>query len=460
MRWPWRRLRAEEPAPYPRAFLWGAAFSAHQTEGLAGGGEHGDWYRFEHEARDGRPTISGGDTADRATDFWNRHREDLREAQAIGLGSLRTSIAWEKVNPAPGVFRADVLQHYRRIFGEMRGGGISPMIALHHFTHPLWFHERGGWTGGEAPGLFLAYAERVIDALGDLCDLWITFNEPMVLVQMGYLQGLVPPRSSSLRDAYEAAYQIARAHRLVAAMIHERQGPSPGARGPGGRLRGVGLAQAIAGYEPEGPGDPKDRQAAETIADLANWAFLRGLAGDRLAFGVPAEVPGASGFDRAFPSEDPPGGLDWIGVNYYTRWRIKYAKKSAIRVEFRAPPGARGDNGWAIAPEGLERALRDTAARLPGVPLVVTENGLADARDDRRPAFVRDHLASLDRALHDGALDVRGYYHWSLTDNFEWLEGYRMRFGLVAIRYDEGLAREPRPSARVYADAIRRRMER
>jgi len=439
---------------YPRSFLWGAAFSAHQTEGMEGGGEHGDWYRFEHETRDGEPTIADGDTADRATDFWSRYTEDLREAKAIGLTTLRTSIAWEKVNPEPGVFRADVLDHYRAVVDAMHACGLRPMIALHHFTHPTWFHERGGWTSSEAPGLFLEYATRVVDGLGDRCDLWITFNEPMILVELGYLKGAFPPGRSSLADAYEAAYQLARAHRLVAAMIHAKQGASPGARGPGGSLRGVGLAQAVAVYDPFDASSAEDRRAAETLADLASWDFVRGITGDRLRFTMPPEVPGAWSFDRAFPAGEPPS-LDWLGVNYYMRWLIEAAPFGEVPAEWHTPDGERGDNGWAIAPEGLARVLAGAAARFPGVPLVVTENGLADARDDRRPAFLRAHLASLDQAI--ATLDVRGYYHWSLTDNFEWLDGYRMRFGLVEIRYDQGLARVPRPSARVYADLIRER---
>jgi beta-glucosidase len=444
----------EAPPAYPSDFLWGAACSAHQTEGVDGGGEGGDWYRFEHETRNGKPTILGGDTADRATDFWNRHAEDFREASAIGLGTLRTSIAWEKVSPAPGVFRAEVLDHYHSILDAMRASGLRPMIALHHFTHPTWFHERGGWTSSEAPDLFLEYATAVVDHLGDRCDLWITFNEPMILVELGYLRGIFPPLCSSLADAYEAAYQLARAHRRVAAMIHAKQGTSPGARGPGGELRGVGLAQAVAIRDPFDPDSPEDREAAETLADLASWDFVRGITGERLRFTIPAEVPGAWSFDRAFPAGEPPA-LDWLGVNYYARFLVRHSPGAAIPVEVLTPPGDRGDNGWAIAPEGLGRVLAAGAARFPGVPLVVTENGLADARDDRRPAFLRAHLASLDRVV--SSLDVRGYYHWSLTDNFEWLDGYRMRFGLVEIRYDQELARVPRPSAQLYADLIRER---
>ncbi|APR79806.1 Beta-glucosidase [Minicystis rosea] len=454
------------PPSYPSSFLWGAAFSAHQTEGREGGGEHGDWYAFEHETRNGKPTILGGDTADRATDFWNRYDEDYLEAKAIGLATLRTSIAWEKVNPAPGVYSDEVLQHYRRMIGAMRDRGIRPMIALHHFTHPRWFHARGGWARREAPEIFLAYATRVVAALDDLCDLWITFNEPMILVEMGYLKGIVPPLVRSLPDAFDTAYHLAEAHRLVAAMIHARQGISPDARGADGSLRGVGLAHAVADYEPFDPDDPKDRAATSILAELSSWAFLRGLVGDRMAFDIPDEIPGAARFERAFPPRDRARGpvLDWLGINYYMRWRVKYDARSAIRVDLRVPKGPRGDNGWGIAPEGLERVLRAAALRHPSLPLAVTENGLADEEDSRRPAFLRDHLASLDRVMRGSEagppLDVRGYYHWSLTDNFEWLEGYSKRFGLVAIRYEEDLRRVPRPSARVYTGEILRRSPR
>jgi beta-glucosidase len=444
-------------SPYARAskvppgFEWGVATSAHQTEGVAGGGEAGDWWAFEHRAPS---PIARGDTADLATDAWHRYDEDFALAQRLGVTSLRTSIAWEKVEPAPHVFSTEALAHYRAVFESLRARGIRPMIALHHFTHPSWFNERGGWTSSEAPALFLEYAARVVETLGDLCDLWITFNEPIVLVSMGYLKGEVPPERNSLAEAYEAAYQIARAHRMTTAMIHARQGVSRG-YSPG--LRGVGLANSWMIYDPWDASAPKDRQAAAVVADLNNWAFVKGAISDRLDFEIPAEVPGAFDFHREFPVDDvAPGAdprLDWIGANYYARYLIRYDPKGGVRAGWITPEGPRSDNGWSIYPTGMGRILDEAARRYPGIPLVVSENGLSDADDSRRAAYLADHLASLDQALASGR-DVRGYYHWTLTDNFEWLSGYQYRFGLAEVRYEAGLRRAPRPSFEAYRREI------
>lgn len=449
-------------SPYSKNFLWGAAFSAHQTEGVFGGGEHGDWWNFEHP-KEGIPfPIANGDTADLAVDYWHRYSEDYAWAKELGLQSLRTSLAWEKIEPAPGVFSEEVLLHYRAQFQRMQELGIRPMIALHHFTHPQWFHDSGGWLSSESPRIFLRYAEKVLKSLGDLCDLWITFNEPMVLVMMGYLKGEIPPEHLMVSDAFEAAFNIARAHRMVAAMIHNRQGYSPNGRGPHGELRGVGLANALNLYDPENPKNLKDVQGANGVAEISNWAFLRAIQGDRIKFEVPFELPGLPLMERKFPENDLPvwhvGPLmDWVGVNYYTRYTIRYHEKSPLKLEWVIPEGPRGDNGWAIYPEGLERIIRQAAERFPG-PFVVTENGLADGDDSRRGKFIQEHLFFLDRVLGGTTLiDLLGYYHWSLMDNFEWLHGYKHRFGLIEIQYDQNLKRVARASAFVYQQEIQLR---
>ncbi len=446
----------------PKTFLWGAALSAHQTEGAFEGGENGDWWEYEHSHENGVSPIAGGDTADFAVDHWHRYSEDYEIAQKLGLNTLRTSVAWEKIEPSPHVFSSQVMAHYRAQFQRMRELGIRPMITLHHFTHPRWFHQRGGWLSPESPELFLEYAQYVVKNLGDLCDLWITFNEPMLFVIMGYLKGEIPPGETGLDSAYEAAYQIARAHRKVAAMIHEVQGASPKAKGEDGVLRGVGLANALPIYDPYNPRNLRDVEAAVKVADLSNWAFLKGIQAGRLKFDLPEGIPGVHGFDRVLPAEDLPPwptgpAMDWIGVNYYTRYLIRYNEQSLLKVEWVTPPGPHGDNGWAIYPAGLERILRESAARF-GLPLVVTENGLADAQDSRRLGFLKEHLRFMDSAILGsnlgGPLDVRGYYHWSLMDNFEWLHGYQYRFGLVEVQYEKGLRRVPRPSAEGYRAEI------
>jgi beta-glucosidase len=294
------------------------------------------------------------------------------------------------------------------------------MIALHHFTHPLWFVERGGWTAPGAAAWFFRYAAHVTAALRDVCDLWITFNEPSVLVNLGFVKGTYPPNVRSVWAAVQASLNVARAHQAVAQWIHRLQPARAG-------LHGVGLVNSLQLYTPQKAWNPLHRAGAFIVDELANWAYLHLV--------------------LEHPLLDDPSGThsDWIGVNYYGRFQVPFAGG--------CPEGdAVADNGWCIQPDGLETILRETARRF-SLPLIVGENGLADATDRLRPQVIQRSLAALDRAK--ATLDVRGYYHWSLTDNFEWLHGYQYRFGLVDVGPD--LSRAPRKSALVYAQEIAKR---
>ena len=202
------------------------------------------------------------------------------------------------------------------------------------------------------------------------------------------------------------------------------------------------------------------------MGDLNNWDFVRAILSDRMKFDIPSEVPNSHSFEREYPKDDLPASatgpsIDWLGVNYYMRWLMEYKADYQARADWHTPDGPRTDNGWIIYPEGLERILRQTADHFPGIPLVVSENGLSDWNDSKRPQFIRDHLASLDGAIQGSdqgpALDVRGYYHWSLVDNFEWQSGFQYRFGLIEIQFDQGQKRVPRGSATVYHDEIVKR---
>jgi beta-glucosidase len=443
---------------YPDTFIWGAAISAHQTEGVFDGGENGDWYQFEHQSKS---PISDQDTADLAVDFWHRYPEDLKIAKSLGINSLRISIAWEKVEPTEGQFNSDVIAHYRDVLLTMKALGIRPMVALHHFTHPLWFQAQGGWLNKESPLQFAHYADYVVGQLADLCDLWITFNEPMVLVNEGYLTGKIPPQIHSVTSGFEAAFNLARAHRLATALIHLRQPPIERSV-PG--LHGVGLVNSLPFYAPKNAANPVDRLASYLADEFANWAFLDAAVNGKLVWHlgvfkkdlerelpeVTSEAEGATGSPK----------VDWLGMNYYSRYEISMDWKFHLHAESKSPSGIVGDNGWAVYPEGLELVLRRGASRFD-VPWIVSENGVSDENDRIRPDFIKQSLASLDHlVVGPQKLDVRGYYHWSLMDNFEWLLGYTQKFGLVAIDFNHGLTRTPRSSASIYQSEIESRSNR
>lgn len=206
-------------ATYPPGFLWGAAMSAHQVEGLSGGGQNVDWYPFEHTPGN----IYDSQNADVATDHWDRYQGDFQLASKIGLNTIRTSLAWEKVEPAEGQFNQDVIQHYRDVLTYMHQQGLRPMITLLHGTTPLWFQSNGGFLAQDSPQLFAAYVAFAVRYLGDLCDFWVTINEPMSLLGGGYLEGTIPPQIASPESGIIAAWNMIRAHRLATATIHAIQ---------------------------------------------------------------------------------------------------------------------------------------------------------------------------------------------------------------------------------------------
>lgn len=437
---------------YSKNYLWGVAFSAHQTEGKAGGGENSDWYAFEHQ----NPSpIIGGDTADVADDFWNRYESDIELAAKLGINTIRTSVAWEKIEPTQGTFNKEVLAHYRKVFQSMKDRGLRPMIALHHFVNPLWFANMGGWANPESPKIFRNYAKVVINEFKDLCDLWISFNEPMMYVQMAYLKGEIPPLVKSMDVGFEAAFNLLRAHRMVAQVVHQVQG-IPENSSPENILKGVGVAHAFAYFEPANPNSPADKKLVENMMESSNWAWLRAIDTGILEFKTPEK-----NFKKEVPASDLESGVvgpfqDWMGVNYYSKWLLKFNPLLPMHADWIKPQAAvEGDNGWPIDPKGLEVLPKMVSERF-SIPIVITENGMADGNDSKRPQFIVDHLSVVDKVKSQG-VDIRGYYHWTLMDNFEWLAGYSYQFGLVEVKFEDGLKRVPRKSFDVYKNEILKR---
>ncbi len=422
--------------PTGRRFLWGTGTSAHQVEGGNDQNDWWDWEKLPGKIRDG--SRSGA-----ACLAWDRYEEDLDLLRSFGLNAYRFSIEWSRIEPEPGRYDEGALDHYRRVLLACRARGITPMVTLHHFTNPRWFAALGGWETNRNIAHFARFARLAGERYGDLVDLWITINEPEVLALHGYDEGGWPPGVKDRSRALLVIANLLEAHALASAAIRETDRTDADGDGIAAL---VGVAKHWVLLEPLRWWNPLEHLSTAIQHGVFNVAIGRALRGDPIDF----NIPGARRVRRRVDALR--GSSDFIGVNYYTRWMVDLFGKEPRCAR---PGAAVSDLGWEFYPKGLERALVSCASF--GLPLYVTENGIADGADRLRPAFIRKSLAALDRARARG-VDVRGYFHWSLLDNFEWNDGYYGKFGLCAVNFGGAdRPRVPRPSAGTYAQEIERR---
>ncbi len=387
----------------PDRFLFGTATAATQIEG---GCTTTDWWEFSQEP--GR--IAHGDTPIIACDHYNRVREDVELQSRLGMRTHRMSVEWGRIEAEEGHDDDAVLEHYRSEISTLRDAGIEPMVTLHHFSFPTWLARRGGVTAEDMPERFERFTRKVARTLEGVAS-WITINEPNVLVAQGYLLGIWPPGVVRPGAIPSAIRNLRRAHVAAYGAIHD---VIPNAS--------VGIAHHIRLATPA-TRKLRDRAAAHVLDFAFNRPFL--------------DLP-----------------QDFIGLNYYSRDVVRFApnKATELFIERTTPADApKSDLGWEIHPEGLGVVLRFLARKK--LPIWITENGIADRADTKRTVFITDHLREVARAIEDG-VDVRGYMHWSLLDNFEWAEGYAARFGLYAVDYPTQ-KRTLRPSGALYAEIAR-----
>ena len=381
---------------FPDGFLWGTATAAHQVEG---GTVNNDWWAFEHDPASPCVEPSGD-----ACDSWHRWPEDLDLVASLGLGAYRFSIEWSRVEPEEGEWSRAALDHYRAVCAGCRERGLLPVVTFHHFTTPRWLAERGGWEAADAPERLGRLCERAVAAFGDLIGYGCTINEPNIVALMGYGYGIFPPgvRDWDRRRAVNDAF--CRGHRLAVEALRAGPGDFP-----------VGLTLSMNDYQAVDGGEER----LEEIRRHSEDVFLEATKGD-----------------------------DFVGVQNYSRARVD--PSGMLGPEPGVPVTQMGYEYW---PQALEATVRRAAAVTGGIPVIVTENGIGTDDDAQRRAFVAEALAGVGRCLEDG-IDVRGYFHWSLLDNFEWVLGYGPRFGLVAVDRDT-FARTPKPSAAWLATVAR-----
>ncbi|MFJ3505616.1 MULTISPECIES: GH1 family beta-glucosidase [unclassified Streptomyces] len=457
---------------FPPGFLWGAATAAYQIEGAAAedGRTPSIWDTFSHTPG----KVFEGHTGDVAVDHYHRFREDVALMSELGLNAYRFSVSWSRVQPTgrgPAVQKG--LDFYRALVDELLAAGIEPALTLYHWDLPQELEDAGGWPERSTAERFAEYAGIVADAVGDRVSRWTTLNEPWCSAFLGYGSGVHAPGRTDPVAALRAAHHLNLGHGLAvqalrAALPADRRQLSVSLNlhevrpltGSAGDLDAVRRIDAVGNRVWLGPmleGAYPEDLLADT-AHLTDWSFVRD--GDAATAKQPLDLLAVNYYAPTLVSEVAEGAEkpqdDGHGDSPHSPW------PGADRVAFHRAPGERTAMGWPVDAGALYDLLKRVSAAYPGLPLVISENGAAyedvvgpdgSVHDPERAAYVHAHLEAVHRALADG-VDVRGYFLWSLLDNFEWAYGYAKRFGAVRVDYDT-LERTPKSSARWYARVAR-----
>lgn len=413
----------ERKLEFPEGFLWGAAVSAYQVEG----GNTNDWSEWEKKNADRLAEEAKTKWQDwqkkkfpemfdpknyicgRACDFYNRYESDLDIAKSLGLNAFRISIEWSRIEPEEGKFDEKEIEHYRKVIKAIRERGMEPFVTLWHYTNPLWIQDIGGWENKKTIRYFTRYVEKAAESLGRNVDYWITLNEPQTYSGLSFASGIRPPCARSLYRANKVYRNLMKAHRKAYFLIHKKNGKNSK----------VGICHLMS-YHTSASSSLLNKLFVKIFSFVRNHRFLQGI--------------------KRYQ--------DFIGLNYYFHDRVKMKLGGKFFIADSENVNHRiSDLGWEIYPEGIYHILREL--RKYSVPIYITENGVADAEDEKREKFIRNHLIHVHRAISEG-VDTRGYFFWSLMDNLEWEIGFWPRFGLVEVDY-KTMERRIRPSAWEYA---------
>lgn len=416
-------------AKFPKNFLWGASVAGHQVEG----GAHDQWTEWElknaeklartaEERKSWMPSwhdikaqaekpenyISG-----KGIEHYERFREDFDLAKGLNLNAFRFSIEWSRLEPEEGKWDQAAIDHYKTYIKELKKRGIEPVLNIWHWTHPLWFEKKGGFKKRANLAYFVRFVDKISEEYGRGLKYIITLNEPNVYTASAYFaedinSGVMwPPEDKSFTGAVRVYLNLLSAHKRAYKLL-KRDHP---------HLM-IGVAQQLANIQAKDPHDFFDEASTRFMRYVWNWWFLHRISRYQ----------------------------DFVGMNYYfTDYYDGWLHKSTPKLPL-------NDLGWYMEPEGLYPILLRAWAHYKK-PILVTENGVADAKDEYRRWWIEETIVAIERAISQG-VDVEGYFHWSLLDNFEWAMGWTPKFGLVAVDREHGMKRTIRPSAKWFAETI------
>lgn len=408
---------------FPKNFFWGASTASHQVEGKninqwsvweqANAKEFSQlahtrisglpiWGEIKTQAESPNNYISGD-----GVDHFRRYREDFDIIKQLNLNAFRFGIEWSRIEPEEGIWDETAIEHYRKYIRELRARGIEPFANIWHWTVPVWLEEKGGFKKSENIQYFSKFVQKIADELVDDLTYIITLNEPNVYTSFSYVIGEWPPEEKSLWTGIKVYRHLLKAHK-EAYKILKRRKP---------QLQ-IGLAQQLANIQAKRPHNLVDTTATKWMRYYWNWWFL----------------------NRCRKQQD------FVGFNYYFSDYYRGFRPDNPKVPL-------NDLGWYMEPEGLYPLLLRVWSHYKK-PIFITENGVADMNDDFRRWWLEESVVAMEKAISEG-VDIRGYLHWSLLDNFEWKYGWWPKFGLVHVDREHGMKRTIRPSAKWFAQRIK-----
>jgi len=386
-----------ENKKFPDGFLWGASTSSHQIEG----GNNNDWSEWEKTPGH----IKTGEVSGKAANSWEMYEKDFDLLQQMNLNAYRFSIEWSRIEPERGIFNQEALNHYKEMLVELHQRGITPVVTIHHFTNPLWLPN---WSNPKVIKYFLNFVKYLVENLGELVPYWLTINEPNIYVGLGYVEGTWPPGKKNILTAYKTLRNMHKAHNkaydLIKKIYKDKNWP----------MAKVSMAFNLQAFYPLNK-SPITKLTTKIANYLTNdYGLMKSL-----------------------------GYMDFIGVNhYFTHWVKGFSWNND-------PDGVvRNDLNWAVHPPGFYKVLTDI--KKYNLPVLVTENGTADAEDKIRPWLVASYVTEMHKAIADG-VKVFGYIHWALLDNWEWAEGFSGKYGIAETDF-ETLERRGRNSGKLLGE--------
>ncbi len=433
MRWNWDDISTEN-MQFPPTFIWGTATAAHQVEGNC----VNNWSEFEKDTKvDGQPNIKDNQQSGIACDHWNRYPEDIKLIKELGVSHYRFSVEWSKIQPKQDIFNEDVLDHYSKIIDALLENNIIPVLTLHHFTHPLWFDKLGAFEKEDNISIFVSFCQRVFKEYSSKVSFWCTINEPGVVATQGYFSGMFPPGKKDSNLSAVVLKNLLEAHVQVYYALKKMEN---------GHKAKIGLVKNINQFDPWRRWHLLDWIISNAVNHFYNDStivFLRtGIFRIR--------IPGLAWlFHKNLKAI---GSTDYFGLNYYSHNHLKmqYSFQEPFSMQY-PDKDTMTDMPYTIYGEGIYRAIKSVSVL--DVPILITENGVADAEDNRRELYIKRYLYAVSRAIEDG-FNISGYFYWSLMDNFEWAFGYDMKFGLFSVNY-KTQKRSLREGARAFIEIVK-----